>query len=204
MKLNEVKQKNEKVLSKAQKIQEFLINNPQEMEKEIYEVRDAFFFYTAISSQNVQSKAPLSEKFIANKMDWKRVKASEGRGDFLDSSENGYGYIELKNSFTNKEEKLNLRQIRLWQDVDYYLCIYIDEENLENSSVFLLTKEQMTKEVENMGGYTHGTVEANKDNKNKEYSITLPVKKEKNEHTVRWNNEYSSEELKLKIISSGD
>lgn len=183
--------KNEKVFNKTKFIKEFLDKqNNDILEKNIFEVEDAYFFYNAISSQTAQSKAPLSEKFIANKMNWTIISPSQDRGDFY--SEKEFGYIELKNSFTNKEEKLNIRQIRLWQEVDYYLCIYIDENNLNDSLFYFLTKKEMTEEVELIGGFTHGTVKANEKNENKEYSITISVKNLKNKNTQRWNEKYLS------------
>ena len=34
-------------------------------------------------------------------------------------------YYEIKTSFTNKGNNLNIRQIRLWQNIDYYYCFFI-------------------------------------------------------------------------------
>lgn len=48
----------------------------------------------------------------------------------------------------------------------------------------------MEKEVEMIGGFTHGTKKANDNKSNPEYSVTIDVYKESNEHTKRWNEKY--------------
>lgn len=162
----------------------------------IEEIDNGIVFYTLISSKNAQSKAPLSEKFIARKLGFSTISASLNSGDFTD----GEKYYELKNSFTNKGNNLNLRQIRLWQPVDYYICVFIDEYDVKNSKFFKLTKEQMANEVDLCGSATHGTSTANIENANVEYSITIPIFNLKNEKTKRWNENYISLELKETIL----
>lgn len=137
-----------------------------------YLINEPDVFFTVISVGTAQAKAPEAEKFIARKMGWTKISPSLNKGDFK-TAENKY--IELKNSFSNKAGCLNLRQIRLWQEVDYYLCIYIDETNISDSVVLLLTHEQMEKEVTSCGSATHGTAAANANNQNIEYSITIKV-----------------------------
>ena len=139
----------------------------------------------------------MGEKFLCDILELKRVSSRNDRGDAVDSE--GLHY-EFKTSFTNQAENLNIRQIRLWQDVDFYYCIYINEVDLDKSLFFVLSKEEMVEEVELCGGFTHGTVEANKNNTNSEFSITIPVYKEQNEKTKRWKEKYLSEELKLKVL----
>lgn len=159
----------------------YLIDNPE-------------VFFSTISVGTVQAKAPEVEKFIARKMGYIKLSPSLNRGDFKTANDN---YIELKNSFSNKDKCLNLRQLRLWQKIDYYMCIYIDEVNLQNSIILLLTHEQMVDEVSKHGSATHGTSAANADNKNIEYSITLKV----NSSLMNsWIEKYSNQELRAKII----
>lgn len=151
-------------------------------------------FFSAISVGTAQAKAPEVEKFIARKLGYIKISPSLNRGDFKTSDDK---YIELKNSFSNKDECLNLRQIRLWQKIDYYLCMYINETDLSKSIVMLLSHEQMEKEVAEHGSATHGTSTSNANNKNIEYSITLSVN---GSPMKSWIEKYSNEELKAKIV----
>jgi hypothetical protein len=165
----------------------------------IEDITNPYDFYSCISPYNVQFKAPRSDSFIANRLGLEPVKSSEGRGDFHKNAEL---YYEFKTSFTNDGDNLNLRQIRLYQDVDYYLCFFINEEDLDHSMCFMLTKEQMQKEVDLSPSYTHGTKKANEANIIHEYSITIPMYKNDNDKFQRWIKEYLSLELKSQIFST--
>lgn len=125
-----------------------------------------------ISSLLPQMKSPLVEKFLCKKMNYQLVPSSFNKGDAKDNNNN---YYEFKVSFTNKDEKLNIRQIRPWQNVDFYYCFYINENDIDKSVFFVLTKDERLKEIEKCGSYTHGTKEANESNQNKEISITIDV-----------------------------
>lgn len=196
MLLSDIKKKNDIILSRALLINN-LLNKYNDLNKDIIDCNDAYLYYTVTSQLSTQQKAPLGEKFLCKKLGYKKVDASKDCGDAVDK--NGY-YYEFKNSFTNLKENLNIRQIRLWQDVDYYYCFYINENDLSKSIFFILTKEQMINEVEKCGGFTHGTISANKKNINHEYSITIPIYNDNNENTKRWKNNYLSIELKRKIL----
>jgi uncharacterized CHY-type Zn-finger protein len=144
-----------------------------------------------------QAKAPLGEKFLCNLLGLRRISSREARGDATDG--NGT-YYEFKNSFSNQKENLNIRQIRLWQEVDYYYCFYINEEELDRSVFFVLSKEQMIEEVALCGGFTHGTEGANAVNQHCEYSITIPIYNNNNPKTKRWKDKYLSTELKNRVL----
>ena len=159
-----------------------------------YLINEPEVFFTVISVGTAQAKAPEAEKFIARKMSWTKISPSLNRGDFR-TAENKY--IELKNSFSNKAGCLNLRQIRLWQEVDYYLCVYIDETNIANSIVLLLTHEQMEREVAACGSATHGTAAANANNQNIEYSITIKVG---SPMMAQWIEKYNAPDIRNQII----
>lgn len=196
MLLSEIAQKNKEILQKALYIQN-LIDQQEKLNINIEDCHDAHLYYLSTASLTAQKKAPMGEKFLCKKLNMKQVSSREDRGDAVDK--NGL-YYEFKNSFTNEVQNLNIRQIRLWQNVDFYYCIYINEVNLDDSLFFVLTKEQMIKEVELCGGFTHGTIAANSVNQHNEYSITIPVYNNKNEKTKRWKENYLSNELKEKIL----
>lgn len=135
---------------------------------------------------NAQQKAGSIEKYITAKLGGIGVKSSEDRGD----AEIDGKFYEIKTSTTNKNQCLNIRQIRLYQDIDFYICSYIDERCLKNSKTYLLSKDEMAAEVDLIGGFTHGTVSSNIGKINPEYSITLPVMNLTNKHVKRWNKHY--------------
>lgn len=200
MLLSEIYDKNEKILQQALQIQNLLkqaLDKGVSLTDNIVNCGNAYLYYTSTAGLSAQAKAPLGEKFLCNLLGYTRVSAREDCGDAVD--EEGI-YYEFKNSFTNQRQNLNIRQIRLWQDVDYYYCFYINEEDLDKSVFFVLTKEEMTEEVALCGGYTHGTVTANAVNEHSEYSITIPIYNDKNEKTKRWKEKYLSNELKNKIL----
>lgn len=148
------------------------------------EDEDDFFFL--MSFFNAQAKAVEIENFLIKELKCEKISAGLDRGDCLSPNEK---YIELKTSTTNKNNFLNIRQIRLYQDVDYYICSFINERNLDKSAYYLLTKEEMVDEVEKCGSYTHGTKKATDLNVNKEYSISFPIYSN-NDITNRWNKKY--------------
>lgn len=149
-------------------------------------------FFFLMSFFNAQAKAVEIENFLINKLGCEKVSASIDRGDCLSS--NGK-YIELKTSTTNKNNFLNIRQIRLYQDLDYYICSFINERKLDKSAYYLLTKDEMVEEVKKCGSYTHGTKKSTKANVNKEYSISFPIYSN-NDITDRWNKKYRRKSIK--------
>lgn len=162
-------------------------------------IPDGEVFFNAIRHESVQSKAPQFEKFLESKLGWQKISASLDRGDFIIDGE----YVELKTSFSNKAMKLNIRQIRPWQDNDKYICIFIDDAHQQKQSVaFELTHEEMEMEIDLLGGFTHGTKEANKKNKNNEYSITIDINNN-NKDYKRWVKLYGNPKLLISILDKG-
>ena len=159
---------------------------------------NAEIFFTIISMDSAQSKAPAAEKFLEKKLLWKKIKASENRGDFYDDKNDKF--IELKMSFNNKANTLNFRQIRLWQKIDYYLGIYIDEDNIKNSLVFKIPHEEMKQIIANNGCATHGTSVANELNINIEYSYSLPLANK--ELLAQWKEKYFDTFIYNQIFNS--
>ena len=196
MKISEIRIQNQKTLDRAQEIMT-LLSSIDNFNISIEETNNAQLFYLSTAMLTAQQKAPLGEKFLRNKLKMQKVSSSEDRGDAVDNNKK---YYEFKTSFTNKDQNLNIRQIRLWQDINYYYCIYINEEELDKSLFFILTKEQMIEEVALCGSYTHGTVVANSVNIHKEYSITIPVYNDNNIKTKRWKERYLSQKLKEAIL----
>lgn len=198
MKLREIYDECQQKILLLNIIQEYFNNNEIPINGEPHQIDDPTKFFNLIALGSAQAKAPEFEKFLARKTGWTKIKANQNRGDYHNSQDNTF--IELKVSFTNKENNLNIRQIRLWQEVNYYLAIYVDHNNLLNSKVYLLTHEQMVDEVRKSGSATHGTAEANTLNTNIEYSITVPMNGGSKQQ--EWDRLYYNEEL-FHIIFGG-
>ena len=97
-------------------------------------------------------------------------------------------HIEIKVSFLNETKTtMDLRQIRLWQKTDYYLCIIVDTNDL--AIAFVLTKEDMLRECELVGSHCHGTKKANESNTKSGRSITIECVPE-NPNYNRWLRSY--------------
>lgn len=151
------------------------IEDTAEVSDYIYNPDDFFFLTSFVSAQ---SKAPSIDKFIARVIGGEIISPSEERGDvhiidpiFFSADD----YVELKTSTTNESHNLNARQIRLWQNVDYYILSYINELDLGNSIVYLIPHDDMTNLCSLFGSSTHGTVNIADQNAYNEISITIPV-----------------------------
>jgi len=138
------------------------------------EINDGRDFFTTIAFLNAQKKSPKIEQFIRKKLQHNPVNSKIGQGD----GEKKGIYYEYKISTTNKKEKINALQIRLWQEIDYYLLGYIDEIKLENSRLYLVPKKEMEELCNQYGTATHGTEDANDSNKNIEMSLRIEMKTE--------------------------
>lgn len=128
-----------------------------------------------------QKRTSFLEDKMISLFSWRKVKAKENKGDYIDS--NGK-FFELKCSATNESQTINILQIRPWQNVDYYRIIFFDLDDSTKSKSYVLTKEEMLNEVSQIGCAIHGTKESNKDNQNIEYAIHLPLLNEWDEKYI--------------------
>ncbi|MDR0676161.1 MAG: hypothetical protein LBF97_03865 [Elusimicrobiota bacterium] len=149
----------------------------------IDEVKDLNKLLILTSFMSSQKKASLFEKFFRSKTNFIKISQKENKGDFKDNDNNFY---ELKVSLKNEALSINMRQIRLYQDIEYYIILYLDNCK-ENSFSFKLTKEQMTEEVKLLGGICHGCKKAVENNEVKEFSISLKLN---SKNFKRWEDNY--------------
>lgn len=150
-----------------------------------------------LAPRNAQGKAPIIEDYIIHRVGGKKVSASDDKGDYVTSDGK---YVEVKISTSNKDNKLNIRQIRPWQKVDYYLCGFVDENDINHSRLYYLTKDEMVGEVNKCGKTMHGTVKAVQQNANREIGICFPVYSTKSQVTKRWNSNYLSHDMHDTIL----
>jgi len=154
-------------------------------------------FFNLTYFLNAQKKSSLIEDYLIKKDNGDKIGPSKDRGDYISDNQK---YIELKTSTTNYSSMLNIRQIRPWQEVDYYPCSFINELNVEKSRFYFLNKKEMLKEIELCGKPTHGTKTSNKHNKHIEYSISFPVYNDSHSIARRWNTNYLSTEYYDKVV----
>lgn len=109
---------------------------------------------------------------------------------------------ELKTSTSNATDALNLRQIRPWQQVDFYLCSYINETNPQNSRFYVLTKQEMWEEVQLLGSPTHGLTSASAQDETVEWSVTIYPYSDSREATERWNEKYLSDDMRHAFLGT--
>lgn len=119
----------------------------------------------------------------------------KNRGDKINSSGR---YIEIKGSFNST--KLNIVQIRPWQDISEYIIYLwnVDNNFILRHSYFHLSKKEMNNELKLLNaGYAHGTMGSNLNNKNKEYALHIDLT---SNHFNRWLKTYYADIDTLKYL----
>lgn len=153
-------------------------------------------FFQSIAYMTAQAKATRAEEYFIHKLGQIKVSASDDCGDGFDES-TGF-YYEYKISTTNKNQKINAVQIRLWQKIDFYILAYIDEDEFRNSKIYLIPHEDMIDLVETFGSAAHGTTTANVSNQHVEFALRPSMKKVGRLEEVLGN--YRSLELMNKVF----
>ena len=137
---------------------------------------------------NPQSYGARIQNYIRENLNWFKVKAAEASGDIRSHNNKN---TEVKVSLlTSINPYLNLVQIRLFHNVDYYLGIAYDLRDLSNyeSYMFLLTHDQMEKECEKARA-AHGTKSVNESNEKVEKALRISCN-EGNPKFERWKKMY--------------
>lgn len=158
------------------------------------DIASAKDFFAICFILSAQMKAISIEKFVTRALGGEHVPATANRGDFRINDV----YYESKMSTTNAASILNIRQVRLYQNVDFYVCGYIDELELKNSHCFILSKQEMADEIERYGSFSHGTKNENKIRTNSEYSLSVKIG---SDMMKRWEKQYHYEKLYQTLIN---
>lgn len=158
---------------------------------------EAFAYGMALT--NPQTYGLRVQNRVISDLDVESVSSKLNRGDYVTKKGRA---IEMKTSIlTDEDSKMNLVQIRSWQNTDYH-CVVLDmRDGKVTPYSFMLTKEQMAKELFIFKAPSaHGTVKANSKNKNIERRFSINVDPE-DRHFKRWLKNYqvkfdNKEELK--------
>ena len=135
--------------------------------------------------------------YFAYHLDFKLIPNSMDCGDFKTKA--GHD-IEFKCSFIDEEaQSINVKQIRQWQNLDYYYVFTVDYRDYRNIEYkcYELSKEDMMKECELMNAKPVANV---KDKNNFEhaslgFSITLG-----SDNHRRWEEKYLNKKFNIKEI----
>lgn len=118
-----------------------------------------------------QASGARIQNYLIRKYGWIKVSSNANRGDAKDSSDR---YFEVKITIITTSNPLaNIVQIRPWQKVTGHHIFVIDSINNYELTHFFLTEHEMQEEVNSCGQSAHGTRDADKDNKNKEWAIHM-------------------------------
>jgi hypothetical protein len=109
------------------------------------------------------------------------VSTAEDRGDCRIGKSK---YAELKISFANKDDKYNIRNIRGWQDFDYYILCFVNEKL--KAKYYCVNKEVITNNSIFNLSYMNGTAESNRNNDKVGMSLTI------NGFEINWHFKYEN------------
>jgi hypothetical protein len=148
-------------------------------------------FIKSMTLLTPQSYGPRIQKRIAEKLGFSTIRSKDDCGDLCDNS-TGKKYEVKCSILTPTNSCVNLVQLRLWQPVDYYLCIAYDIRDIRNfkTYVFVLTHDEMKAECKQCrASSAHGTATANVNNKNIELRMSFLVDSS-NSIFARWLEKY--------------
>lgn len=154
--------------------------------------RRAWDVFRASAVLNAQARGVVAEKVVRAVMGGDRVCSSEDRGDMLLNGR----HCEIKSGFSSG--KMNIRQVRPWQDADY-VVIHVNVEDREACRAWRLTHDQMMAEVKKHGSVSHGTAGAVALNANKEYSLTIS-RGPRSAIGTRWDADYRDSALEALLF----
>jgi hypothetical protein len=124
------------------------------------------------------------QAYISTLLKYKTTPTSDDCGDFKNRENED---IEFKCSFIDKYSKsINVKQIRSWQDIDFYYCFTVDYTDYTNLiyKCYKLTKKDMEKECFIMNAKPiHSTKKNNENNDKIELGFSIKLN---TENFKRW------------------
>lgn len=142
-------------------------------------------FYKISSLLTPQSRSLIWQNYFIAKHNCKSINRNENKGDF---EKNGIFY-EYKASGYNRDNSVNIIQIRLWQECDYVIQAISDESVV----TFVLTHRQMKEETKKLkASSAHGTPAVTSVSRHIELRMTL---RRDSEDWNRWMKRYHRDAL---------
>lgn len=139
-----------------------------------------------------QSYGSRIETYIRNRLESVKNSATNNNGDICVNNKNLEVKISILSSTNNS---LNMVQIRLFHDIDYYLCVAFDMRNVRSYSkyIFLLSHKDMENETK-VASAAHGTKTSNLINRNIELRLSL-LCEDYDDTFRRWKEKFLIKEL---------
>jgi hypothetical protein len=139
-----------------------------------------------------QSYGSRIETYIRNRLESMKNSATNNNGDICVNNKNLEVKISILSSTNNS---LNMVQIRLFHDIDYYLCVAFDMRNVRSYSkyIFLLSHKDMENETR-VASAAHGTKTSNLVNRNIELRLSL-LCEDYDDTFRRWKEKFLIKEL---------
>lgn len=150
------------------------VKNIRRMNKDDLIKKDWDDFLLHCALLNPQSYGAIIEKKFRIVNGLPKIPAKENKGDVFNPRD-GKNY-EVKSSYLSSDGGYSLVQIRPWQNVDYYILLVDIKDEKVIKKFFVLTHDEMIKEVELLGGAAHGTKEIITEDVHVEKRITLVQK----------------------------
>jgi len=163
----------------------WIMNNPLKLFNKNWSTYIKMMMY--LHPQSYGSKI---QKRIVHELGLNSVNSRNDKGDFIDKFGDHY---ELKVSLSiDDDPKINLVQIRPWQNTNYYFISFVYKNKNIYAYCFKLSHKEMENEIKlTKMSPAHGTKTSLKDNKNIEYRLTFPIDPN-NEIFLRWFKNYRS------------
>lgn len=139
------------------------------------------------------------QAYLCTLLKYRTTPSSDDCGDFKTRENQD---VEFKCSFLDNQAKaINVKQIRNWQDLDYYYCFTVDYSDYRNIAYkcYKLTKKQMEEECTTLNAKpVHSTKKNNENNEKVELGFSIKIG---SEHYNRWEEKYLNKKLDLKALS---
>lgn len=135
------------------------------------------------------------QSYFSMLFDCQVISSKSDLGDFINQLEQ---VVEFKCSFlSDNMNKINIKQIRLWQDIDEYYVFVSDFENYEDIKTYLfkLSKSQMIEECDVMNAKSCHMTESNY-SQNEKVELGFSISKD-SENWKRWIERYHVRRLNL-------
>jgi len=139
------------------------------------------------------------QAFLSTRLKYKTTPSSEDCGDFKTRENED---VEFKCSFIdNFAKQINVKQIRQFQDIDWYYIFTVNYNDYRNIiyKLYKLSKKQMTEEMIIMNAQPiHSTKKQNEANEKVEYGFSIKLN---SEHFKRWEDNYLNKKFDLRKLN---
>lgn len=161
-----IQEESKQIMDQVQRLRDHLHSIQVKHNDEILKqptLKDAHI-YCVLQGISAQQYGPLIEQYIIHIFGYKKRNAGDCVGDCSKEREGICENVEIKASLGGSTHtKFNYVQIRLSQNIDYYLltAYHLIPTNVDESGVlyiFRVPKEEMKALILQYGGYAHGTI----------------------------------------------